>query len=178
MRTPPGELSGLFSYTHNGVTRTAFFKKLKTQPWFMMSGITHNLLYAESRKMTIIGVLLGLAGVILSSVVLGFYIVKTIRPIKNIVDEAHQMADGNFVFQSVLAERKDEIGELSHSFDMMRNRFIEVISEVLHASREIANAASELHKGSEDLSSRTEYQASSLEETASLWKRWLLLLNH
>ena len=164
---PAGKSSGIFTYDFNNSPRTAFFKKMKSQPWFMMAGITHDLLYAESKKMTIIGILLGVAGIIISSLVSGFYIGKTIRPIKNIVDEAHQMASGNFVFKSQIINRHDEIGELSHSFDTMRNRFIEVISEVLSASSEIANAAEELHKGSEDLAQRTEYQASSLEETAS-----------
>ena len=140
---------------------------MKTQPWFMMAGITHDLLYAESRKMTIIGILLGIAGIIASSIVSAFYIGKLIKPLKNIVDEAHQMADGNFIFTSKINKRKDEIGELSQSFDTMRNRFVEVISEVLASSKEIANAAEELHRGSEDLAQRTEYQASSLEETAS-----------
>ncbi|WP_157154553.1 methyl-accepting chemotaxis protein [Brachyspira murdochii] len=164
---PAGQTSGIFTYNFHDVSRTAFFKKMKTQPWFMMAGITHNLLYAESKKMTIIGILLGIAGVIVSSVISGFYIGRTIKPIKNIVDEAQQMAKGNFMFKSQLSKKDDEIGELSASFDTMRNRFVEVISEVLAASKEIASAASELHKGSEDLAQRTEYQASSLEETAS-----------
>ena len=167
LKTPAGKISGIFTYTFNDVTRTAFFKRMKTQPWFMMAGITHDLLYAESRKMTIIGILLGIAGIIASSIVSAFYIGKLIKPLKNIVDEAHQMADGNFIFTSKINKRKDEIGELSQSFDTMRNRFIEVISEVLASSKEIANAAEELHRGSEDLAQRTEYQASSLEETAS-----------
>ncbi|MEI0518972.1 methyl-accepting chemotaxis protein [Brachyspira murdochii] len=164
---PAGQTSGIFTYNFHDVSRTAFFKKMKTQPWFMMAGITHNLLYAESKKMTIIGILLGIAGVIVSSLISGFYIGRTIKPIKNIVDEAQQMAKGNFMFKSQLSKKDDEIGELSASFDTMRNRFVEVISEVLAASKEIASAASELHKGSEDLAQRTEYQASSLEETAS-----------
>ena len=167
LKTPAGKDSGLFSYTHEGIKRSAFFKRMKSQPWFMMCGITQKLLYAESRKMTIIGIILGIAGIIFSSVVSGFYIGKLIRPIRDIVDEAHKMAEGNFMFASKLDKRDDEIGELSHSFDTMRNRFVEVISEVLAASSEIANAANELHKGSEDLAQRTEYQASSLEETAS-----------
>ena len=167
LNPPAGQSSGIFRYNFNDVNRTAFFKKMKTQPWFMMAGITQKLLYAESKKMTIIGILLGVIGIIISSIVSGFYIGKSIKPIKNIVDEAHEMANGNFVFQSKFTSRHDEIGELSQSFDMMRNRFVEVISEVLNASKEIASAASELHKGSEDLASRTEYQASSLEETAS-----------
>ena len=167
LKTPAGKISGIFTYTFNDVTRTAFFKRMKTQPWFMMAGITHDLLYAESRKMTIIGILLGIAGIIASSIVSAFYIGKLIKPLKNIVDEAHQMADGNFIFTSKINKRKDEIGELSQSFDTMRNRFVEVISEVLASSKEIANAAEELHRGSEDLAQRTEYQASSLEETAS-----------
>ena len=167
LRPPAGQNSGIFRYNFNDIDRTAFFKKMKTQPWFMMAGITQKLLYAESKKMTIIGILLGVIGIIISSIVSGFYIGRTIKPIKNIVDEAHEMANGNFVFQSKFTSRHDEIGELSKSFDMMRNRFVEVISEVVNASKEIASAASELHKGSEDLASRTEYQASSLEETAS-----------
>ena len=167
LNPPAGQSSGIFRYNFNDVNRTAFFKKMKTQPWFMMAGITHDLLYAESKKMTIIGIILGIAGIIFSSVVSGFYIGKLIRPIRDIVDEAHKMAEGNFMFASKLDKRDDEIGELSHSFDTMRNRFVEVISEVLAASSEIANAANELHKGSEDLAQRTEYQASSLEETAS-----------
>ena len=167
LKTPAGKDSGLFSYTHEGIKRSAFFKRMKSQPWFMMCGITQKLLYAESRKMTIIGIILGIAGIIFSSVVSGFYIGRLIRPIRDIVDEAHKMAEGNFMFASKLDKRDDEIGELSHSFDTMRNRFVEVISEVLAASSEIANAANELHKGSEDLAQRTEYQASSLEETAS-----------
>ena len=167
LRPPAGQNSGIFRYNFNDIDRTAFFKKMKTQPWFMMAGITQDLLYAESKKMTIIGILLGVMGIIISSIVSGFYIGRTIKPIKNIVDEAHEMANGNFVFQSKFTSRHDEIGELSKSFDMMRNRFVEVISEVVNASKEIASAASELHKGSEDLASRTEYQASSLEETAS-----------
>ena len=167
LKPPAGQSSGIFTYDFHDVSRTAFFKKMKTQPWFMMAGITHNLLYAESKKMTIIGILLGIAGVIISSLVSGFYIGRTIKPISNIVDEAHQMAKGNFMFKSQMTTREDEIGELSNSFDTMRNRFVEVISEVLAASKEIASAASELHKGSEDLAQRTEYQASSLEETAS-----------
>ena len=167
LKPPAGQSSGIFRYNFNDVNRTAFFKKMKSQPWFMMAGITHNLLYAESKKMTIIGILLGIAGVIISSLVSGFYIGRTIKPIKNIVDEAQEMAKGNFMFKSQMTTREDEIGELSNSFDTMRNRFVEVISEVLAASKEIASAASELHKGSEDLAQRTEYQASSLEETAS-----------
>ena len=167
LKTPAGKDSGLFSYTHEGIKRSAFFKRMKSQPWFMMCGITQKLLHAESRKMTIIGIILGIAGIIFSSLVSGFYIGRLIRPIRDIVDEAHKMAEGNFMFASKLDKRDDEIGELSHSFDTMRNRFVEVISEVLAASSEIANAANELHKGSEDLAQRTEYQASSLEETAS-----------
>ncbi|WP_295156241.1 methyl-accepting chemotaxis protein [uncultured Brachyspira sp.] len=163
----PKQNSGLLKYTDNNAPRTAFFKSMESQPWYMVSSITYKLLHAQSNKMIFIGILLGIAGTILSYAISALYIGKTIKPIVYIVEEAHQMADGNFALSSKINNRNDEIGELSHSFSVMKDRFIEVISDVLSASREIASAANELHKGSEDLANRTEYQASSLEETAS-----------
>lgn len=106
LKPPAGQSSGIFAYNFDNSPRTAFFKKMKSQPWFMMAAITHNILYAESKKMTIIGILLGIAGVIISSLVSGFYIGRTIKPISNIVDEAHQMAKGNFMFKSQLYKKK------------------------------------------------------------------------
>ena len=164
---PENENSGLLSYVRNGEGISAFFKKLSTTKWVMVERTTDELLYAPARKMVILGIIIGVVGVIIVGFIIVWYINGTIKPMKFIVQEAHDMSEGNFVLHSSVKYRKDEIGELSHSFMLMREKIVEVITNVLEASNEIANAANELYKGSEDLAQRTEYQASSLEETAS-----------
>ena len=149
---PDNENSGLLSYVRNGEGISAFFKKLSTTKWVMVERTTDSLLYAAGRKMILLGIIIGVLGITISTIVMVFYVRNTIRPMKFIVPVKY---------------RKDEIGELSHSFMLMREKIVEVITNVLEASNEIANAANELYKGSEDLAQRTEYQASSLEETAS-----------
>ena len=161
------ETSGLLNYVREGVGISAFFKKLSMTKWVMVERITDNLLYAAGRKMIVIGIIIGILGVIISAFIIVWYINGTIKPIKFIVKEAHDMAEGNFVLDTNIKDRNDEIGELSHSFQVMREKIVSVITDVLEASTEIANAATELYKGGEDLAERTEYQASSLEETAS-----------
>ena len=164
---PENETSGLLSYVREGVGISAFFKKLSTTRWIMVERTTDNLLYAPGKKMVLIGIIIGVLGVIISAFVTVLYINGTIKPIKFIVKEAHDMAEGNFALSASIENRRDEIGELSHSFQVMRDKIVSVITDVLDASTEIANAATQLYKGGEDLAERTEYQASSLEETAS-----------
>ena len=132
----------------------------------MVERTTDRLLYAPGRKMRFIGIIIGIIGVAVSTVITIWYINGTIKPMKFIVEEAREMSEGNFAIDAAIKDRNDEIGELSHSFQVMREKIVTVITDVLAASSEIANAANEVYQGTEDLAQRTEYQASSLEETA------------
>ncbi|MBW5409104.1 HAMP domain-containing protein, partial [Brachyspira hampsonii] len=164
---PNNEDSGLLSYIREGEAISAFFKRLSSTQWVMIERTTDRLLYAPGRKMTLIGIIIGIIGVVISTVITILYIQGTIKPMRFIVEEAREMSEGNFALHSSIENRKDEIGELSHSFQVMRDKIVTVITDVLSASSEIANAANEVYQGTEDLAQRTEYQASSLEETAS-----------
>ena len=164
---PNNEQSGLLSYVREGEAISAFFKKLSSIEWVMVERTTDRLLYAPGRKMRFIGIIIGIIGVAVSTVITIWYINGTIKPMKFIVEEAREMSEGNFAIDAAIKDRNDEIGELSHSFQVMRDKIITVITDVLAASSEIANAANEVYQGTEDLAQRTEYQASSLEETAS-----------
>ena len=164
---PNNEQSGLLSYVREGEAISAFFKKLSSIEWVMVERTTDRLLYAPGRKMRFIGIIIGIIGVAVSTVITIWYINGTIKPMKFIVEEAREMSEGNFAIDAAIKDRNDEIGELSHSFQVMREKIVTVITDVLAASSEIANAANEVYQGTEDLAQRTEYQASSLEETAS-----------
>lgn len=154
---PSNEDSGLLSYIREGEAISAFFKKLSSIEWVMVERTTDRLLYAPGRKMRFIGIIIGIIGVAVSTVITIWYINGTIKPMRFIVEEAREMSEGNFAIDAAIKDRNDEIGELSHSFQVMREKIVTVITDVLAASSEIANAANEVYQGTEDLAQRTEY---------------------
>ena len=167
LNIPSGEDSGIVKYNYFNINKLAFFKKMKSMPWILVDGIAEDFIYSSPKKMFFNGTIIGLIGIIISVLFSIFYIRRTIKPIKSIVEEAKEISLGNLTICSNIEFRNDEIGELLNSFCTMRSKFSNMIKEILISSREITNAANELYQESEDLAKRTEYQASSLEETAS-----------
>ena len=68
---------------------------------------------------------------------------------------------------AIEVKRKDELGELLDAFRSMDERLSAIVGEVRHGSGAVSTAAQQIARGNDDLSQRTQEQASSLEETAS-----------
>ncbi|MCQ8230153.1 methyl-accepting chemotaxis protein [Pantoea trifolii] len=63
--------------------------------------------------------------------------------------------------------RRDEVGNMAHSFNVLMDRVSVALSSVRQASQSVSSASVQITAGNEDLSSRTEQQAASLEQTAA-----------
>ncbi|WP_271460296.1 methyl-accepting chemotaxis protein [Pantoea leporis] len=63
--------------------------------------------------------------------------------------------------------RRDEVGNMAHSFNVLMERVAGALSSVRQASQSVSSASVQISAGNEDLSSRTEQQAASLEQTAA-----------
>ncbi|WP_455845205.1 methyl-accepting chemotaxis protein [Pantoea agglomerans] len=63
--------------------------------------------------------------------------------------------------------RRDEVGNMAHSFNVLMDRVAGALSSVRQASQSVSSASVQISAGNEDLSSRTEQQAASLEQTAA-----------
>ncbi len=61
----------------------------------------------------------------------------------------------------------DEIGQLHAALNVMQNNLVGVVSRVRAGSEGVSTASAEIAQGNNDLSARTEQQASALEETAA-----------
>jgi len=84
------------------------------------------------------------------------------------VEIAGQIAAGNLAVH--ISPRPGDQSSLLHAMRSMRDSLAQIVTQV-HASTEtIASAAGQIATGNLDLSSRTEQQASTLEETASSMK--------
>src|SRR5690242_5467091 len=79
---------------------------------------------------------------------------------------AREIAQGK-LGHAVEVKRHDELGQLLEAFRSMDERLSAIVGEVRHGSGAVSTAAQQIARGNDDLSQRTQEQASSLEETAS-----------
>ena len=77
---------------------------------------------------------------------------------------ASRIADGDLHHESTTAAVP---GSLLDALERMRSKLTDVVGEVQHSAQSVTSAAQQIARGNDDLSYRTQEQASSLEETAA-----------
>jgi methyl-accepting chemotaxis protein len=98
---------------------------------------------------------------------LAFFVGRSIiRPLKNAIEIARHVADGDLT-SNIEVNSSDETGQLLQALKDMNESLGGIVSEVRNTTDSISTAAQQIAAGNSDLSQRTEEQASSLEETAS-----------
>jgi methyl-accepting chemotaxis protein len=89
-------------------------------------------------------------------------------PVASAAGMLGEIADGEGdLSRRLTVDSKDEIGQLAHAFNRFTGSLGGTIGQVRASSEVIASASSEIARGNLDLSTRTEAQASSIEETAA-----------
>ncbi len=100
-------------------------------------------------------------------IVLAWIITHSITdPLKNAVGIARKVADGELDSRTEAIVGQDEITDLLKALHDMSNSLLAIVGNVRNGTETIMHASREIASGNADLSSRTESQASSLEETA------------
>ena len=100
---------------------------------------------------------------------IGLLLIRAIsRPLNQAVDVAREVAGGNLT-QHIEAKGKSETGLLLSALRDMQDSLVAVVATVHQGSEGVASASAsaEIAQGNNDLSARTEQQASALEETAA-----------
>ncbi len=87
-------------------------------------------------------------------------------PLKNAVLVARQVADGD-LSADIQTKGKDETGQLLHALSDMKDHLSHIVDNVRQGSEGVSIASTEIAQGNNNLSARTEQQASALEETAA-----------
>ena len=131
-------------------------------------GARHASAEAEASFSASRGLLIAvLVFVVVAASVLGWVITRLITaPLAEAVQAAKQISGGNLAF-AIAAKGRDEVGDLLHALEDMRDSLSQVVSGVRRGADGVANASMEIAQGNNDLSARTEQQASALEETAA-----------
>ncbi len=121
----------------------------------------------DARAMAVIMVLFGLIGIGLAGFAIYLIIAKRLKPLDECKNVMNEMARGNLSLRYTGRISGDEIGDIAQSMNNAMGQFERLISEIIVASQNLAQAVQEIASGNENLSQRTSEQASSLEEIAS-----------
>jgi methyl-accepting chemotaxis protein len=88
-----------------------------------------------------------------------------VKPLTTLVQQLKRMAQGELT-HTITPDGKDEIAELLQATTAMQTHMATVVSQVRLGSESVATASAEIAQGNNDLSTRTENQASALQQTA------------
>ena len=89
-----------------------------------------------------------------------------VRPIREAAESARVIASGD-LSRAIHSHGRDEPAELAAALQKMQQSLAAVVANVRQGSEGVASASTQIAQGNQDLSGRTESQASALEETAA-----------
>ena len=102
---------------------------------------------------------------------------NTSQGMQSVVSAAEALSRGDLTQQSSSSQR-DEIGQVQRAIARAVEQLRETMGGIRAASESVATASGEIEQGNLDLSSRTESQASSLQETASSMEQMSATVRH
>jgi methyl-accepting chemotaxis protein-1 (serine sensor receptor) len=119
--------------------------------------------YASDRLLLLIVCALAIG----AAVAMGMYLAAAVtRPLNRAVHLAEAVASGD-LSSDIVVDRGDELGLLLGALKRMNGSLVGMVERVRQSADGIATASREIATGNQDLSSRTERQASALQQTAS-----------
>ncbi|MEI0797346.1 methyl-accepting chemotaxis protein [Brachyspira intermedia] len=164
-----GMSSGVMNYISSvsNDPRTAVYSRIENLNWYLIMAMDDRIIYKANNDSIIISIIIGILSIVFINIFAFLYIKKVTHPLKNLMEHAISISEGNITVNTKAVYGKDEFGQLEKVFDVMSSRLAEVVSNVNDASREIMTAAHSMMESSNELSVRTDSQSSSLEETAA-----------
>ncbi|HWQ40984.1 MAG TPA: methyl-accepting chemotaxis protein [Desulfosporosinus sp.] len=101
------------------------------------------------------------------AIALGMFIARLItKPLKLVLDNVNQIANGNLVVKEIDIPSKDEIGELAAGVSVMNRNLLGLIRQVSRSSQQLAAASEELTASAEQSAQAATQVASSIADVA------------
>ena len=102
------------------------------------------------------------------AICIGYFVSRMIaRPVISISSAAGKIASGDLTIADIHVKNRDEIGQLAHSFNVMKTNLRNLIHQVGINAEQVAASAEELTASAEQTSKATEQIASTIQEVAS-----------
>ncbi|WP_198947024.1 methyl-accepting chemotaxis protein [Marispirochaeta aestuarii] len=104
----------------------------------------------------------------LAAILVIFLLVRSItKPIMQISEQLQVISTGDLTRETLRMNRKDEIGTLSKSLEMMVTNLESIITDAINASAQVSSGSHQMSTSAEQISQGATEQASSVEEVSS-----------
>lgn len=132
---------------------------------------------ADSARLVFILSILFLSISIIMGIIITFILARAVSgPVGKGLEFAKRLAEGDFT-ERIDLDQEDELGQLGKALNKSADNIEGLVSNVLLASENLAEAVGQIASGNENLSQRTSEQASSLEEIASTLEETTATIN-
>ncbi len=143
------------------------FAPFKNWNWVVACGMYVDEYAGEIRRLRNIYVGMGMVCVLLMAGGMYLLIRRTVtQPLVQVGQVAEAIAQGDLTIE-LKTDRRDEVGALIRAMNKIGVGLTQVVRSVRANSESVATACTQIAQGNQDLSIRTEQQASALQTTAS-----------
>ena len=143
---------------------------IENKYWGLKITAPNAVILKDSNTIRNVMLIISLLIIIISSIIVPLILkLKVTNIISKINVDIKKLSNGDISWKTskYFSKRNDEWGDIAKSFDITLDNLNSIVSTVKHSAEQVSIAANEVLTGNNDLSKRTESQASSLEETAA-----------
>ena len=133
---------------------------------YVLLGLNTARISSELRSTTMIMTILGLLMCFAGTVSAYFIAINILGPLQEAVALAKRIEQGD-LRSRVVARTNDEVGLLMSALADMQNNLAKMVFNLRNSAEILETSSAEIAQGDQDLSARTEGQASALEETSA-----------
>jgi len=145
-----------------------------TTPWGLAIGIPMSKVLAPVRQMLWFTAAIGIAAVLLVSIVVFFIARSIVSPLKFVVEAMGHLASGDLAMTGIdfastrkIVSRGDELGEVGRSIDGLIKNLGGIIGQIGTASDQVSQGARQLSETAQGISQGASEQAASIEELSA-----------
>jgi len=135
-------------------------------PWYFYNQISLNEIASEARSSYIVALLIGICSLVFLLIVLFIISNKITQPINDIAKFSQQIAKGELFVQLSLDSR-DELGQLTMSFNKMVNKIKEFITKINESANTISIGSAHISASSQAIAQGANDQAAASEQISS-----------
>lgn len=160
--------TGTGRYFFEGSHRIVTYTPIPDTEWSVAVAVQEDELLANVKKLTMWIIILSLVVLVIGDVAIFIVSVYISKPIKEVGTYAKKIAELDITedLPAGLKKRKDELGVLANSFQLVIDNLRGFIKEISNASQQLASSSEELTATSQQVATAADEVAKTIEEMA------------